>query len=105
MSIYTGSRRLTWKPVSGLGHVYAFTTLRAKGLGADGRLPYRLALVELAEGVRILANLRGPENADWRIGDAVLLAWEQLAEGRQYPIFVRHETHADSATARARIDA
>lgn len=87
VSIYTGGRRLSWREVSGSGCIYAFTTLRAKGLGADGRCPYTLALVELDEGVRLLAHAPAPE-AGWRIGDPVVLDWETLEDGRRYPMFV-----------------
>lgn len=87
VSIYTGGRWLSWREVSGTGRIYAFTTLRAKGLGADGRCPYTLALVELDEGVRLLAHARASE-AGWRIGDPVVLDWETLEDGRRYPMFV-----------------
>ena len=57
LSLYTGTRKLEWRAVSGKGTVYAVTALRTPGLGADGRLPCVLALVDLEEGVRILANV------------------------------------------------
>lgn len=89
VSVYTGSRRLAWKEVAGRGRIHALTTLRAKGLGADGHLPYLLGLIELDEGVRILAHLCGPAPDGWRVGDAVALGWEVLDDGRPYPMFVQ----------------
>jgi uncharacterized OB-fold protein len=86
VSLATGSRNLVWREVSGLGSVYAVTALRTPGLGADGRLPCVLALVELDEGVRILANLPGSSPGDVRIGDRVKLAWDTIGDGR-YPAF------------------
>jgi hypothetical protein len=86
ISLYTGSRKLEWREVSGKGKIYSVTALRTPGLGADGRLPCVLALVELDEGVRILANLPGCEPGQVRIGDAVKLTWDELADGR-YPAF------------------
>lgn len=86
LSLYTGKRNLEWREVSGRGTVYAVTALRTSGLGADGRLPCVLALVDLEEGVRILANLPGCTPGDVRIGDPVRLVWDELSDGR-YPAF------------------
>ena len=86
VSLATGSRRLEWREVAGNGVVYAITTLRTPGLGADGRLPCVLALIELDEGVRILGNLLG-DVADLKIGDRVSLAWDELGGDARYPAF------------------
>lgn len=88
ISLYTGRRDLEWREVSGRGRVYAVTALRTNGLGADGRLPCVLALIDLEEGVRILANLPGCAPGEARIGDAVHLVWDELADGR-YPAFAK----------------
>jgi uncharacterized protein len=86
ISLSTGTRKLEWRAVSGKGTVYAVTALRTPGLGADGRLPCVLALVDLQEGVRILANLLHCAPGEVRIGDPVQLTWDELADGR-YPAF------------------
>lgn len=86
VSLYTGSRNLEWREVSGNGTVYAITALRTPGLGADGRLPCVLATIELDEGVRIVANMPGTAPGDVRIGARVKLVWDELADGR-YPAF------------------
>jgi uncharacterized protein len=86
LSLYTGTRKLEWRAVSGKGTVYAVTALRTPGLGADGRLPCLLALVDLEEGVRILANVLRCAPGELRIGDPVQLTWDELADGR-YPAF------------------
>lgn len=87
ISLYTGTRKLEWREVSGRGSVYAVTALRTPGLGADGRLPCVLATVELDEGVRILANVLHCAPGEVKIGDRVQLAWDDLGDGR-YPAFV-----------------
>lgn len=87
VSLYSGRRTLTWKEVSGQGRIYAHTVLRTPGLGADGRLPCALALVELDEGVRILANLLGTEPGRVKVGDRVRLAWDELGGDARYPAF------------------
>jgi uncharacterized OB-fold protein len=86
VSLYTGSRNLEWREVSGNGTVYAVTALRTPGLGADGRLPCVLATIELEEGVRILGNLPTSSPGDVKIGDRVKLMWDELSDGR-YPAF------------------
>lgn len=90
ISLYTGKRTLEWREASGAGTIYAVTTLRTKGLGADDRLPCVLALVELDEGVRILANLIGVAPGDAVIGDRVHLCWDQMSDG-QYPAFSKQQ--------------
>lgn len=86
LSLYTGTRELGWREVSGNGTIYAVTALRTPGLGAEGRLPCVLALVELDEGVRILGNLPDSRPGEVRIGDRVTLRWDALSDGR-YPAF------------------
>lgn len=87
VSLYTGGRDLEWREVSGLGSIYAHTVLRTPGLGADGRLPCVLALVELDEGVRIVANLPGSKAGEMNIGDRVRLVWDALDADARYPAF------------------
>jgi uncharacterized OB-fold protein len=48
---------------------------------------YVVALIELAEGVRVLANVRGGDLPDVTIGAAVDLIWEPLADGYWLPQF------------------
>src|ERR1700712_2394834 len=51
VSIYTGTRNLEWREVSGRGVIYACSVLRVPGPGLAGRLPLHVATVELEEGV------------------------------------------------------
>lgn len=87
VSLYTGKRNLEWREVSGAGTIYAHTTLRTKGLGADYRLPLVLATIELDEGVRIMGNILGAEPGEVCIGQRVSLAWDGMDEGASYPAF------------------
>ena len=91
LSLYTGKREVQWREASGGGSIYAVTALRTKGLGADDRLPCVLALVELDEGVRVLANLIGCSPGEAAIGDRVQLCWDQMSDG-QYPAFAKQKT-------------
>jgi len=50
-------------------------------------LPYVCALIDLEEGVRVLANLVNPDIASLTIGRPCQLVWEELGEGVRYPAF------------------
>jgi uncharacterized OB-fold protein len=68
LSPYTGLPNLEWVPASGRGVVYATTvTRRRKEAGGD----YNVALIELAEGVRMMSRVEGIEPAKVVIGMAV----------------------------------
>jgi hypothetical protein len=54
------SANSTWEPMSGKGTLYAFTIVhRAPNATAAKETPYTIALVELDEGVRVMARLEG----------------------------------------------
>lgn len=83
------SNRIEWRPASGEATVYACSVMPkpAMPMLAD-RVPYVVALVELAEGVRMLTNIVGVDDPfKVSIGDAVTLRWEELTDGRHLPVF------------------
>jgi uncharacterized protein len=87
VSIFTGSRNLEWREVSGKGTIYACTVIRVPGPGLEGRLPLSVATVELDEGVRILGNILGSDPEKVAIGQRVELAWDRLDDEVTYPAF------------------
>jgi uncharacterized OB-fold protein len=87
VSIYTGSRNLEWREVSGRGEIYAVTVIRVPGPGLDGRLPLIVATVQLEEGVRILGNILDAEPSAAKIGQKVKLAWDRVTDDLRYPAF------------------
>lgn len=87
VSIYTGSRNLGWKEVSGRGVIYTHTVIRIPGPGLEGRLPLAVATIDLDEGARVLGNVLGADLEEIQIGRRVELAWDELAEGHLYPAF------------------
>ncbi len=87
VSIYTGSRNLEWRQVSGRGVIYASTTVRIPGPGVEGRIPLAVVTVELDEGVRIIGNILGSPPEEVAIGRRVELAWDKLDDGTNYPAF------------------
>lgn len=87
VSIYTGSRNLEWREVSGNGRIYACTIVRVPGPGLEGRVPLSVATIELDEGVRIIANIVGSNPDEVAIGKRVVLAWDRLDGDAPYPAF------------------
>jgi uncharacterized OB-fold protein len=87
VSIYTGSRNLEWREVSGNGFIYAFTVIRVPGPGLEGRLPLSVATVQLDEGVHILGNILNADQREMKIDQRVELAWDNLSPDVTYPAF------------------
>jgi uncharacterized OB-fold protein len=79
---------LSWREASGEGEVYAFGVHhRAGNPIMEARLPYVVALVDLAEGARVMTNIVGCEPAGVRVGMPVQVTWEALTDGRNLPQF------------------
>jgi uncharacterized OB-fold protein len=79
---------LEWRPSSGQGVVYAVTVERKpQNPGLASRAPYTVALVDLAEGVRMMSSVVGTDPEAVRIGASVQIAWEPLSDGRHLPVF------------------
>lgn len=81
---HCGEPGLEWRPASGRGIVYAVTVVRS-GPGRDA--PYCVALVELAEGPRIMSRVEGLPPEAVRIGQAVVAEVARPAAGEAFPIF------------------
>lgn len=88
ISLTTGRRNLEWREVSGRGTIYSFTNTLNPWPGHESRVPYICALVDLHEGVRILANLYQIKFEEIKIGMPVKIYWEHLTEKILYPAFV-----------------
>ncbi len=74
-----GGRALTWGAVSGRGVVYTFTIAHRPPhpvFASHG--PLVIAIIELAEGPRLVSNVVGCEPASVHVGMAVRVAFEQV---------------------------
>ena len=69
--LQSGSDNVQWVEAKGTGIVHSMTTIHLK-VSDILEPPYVVALIELDEGVRMLANIIDGECA---IGDAVEVAW------------------------------
>ena len=86
------SEDLDWREASGVGTVYAVSVMPKPGNPTmAGREPYAVALVDLAEGVRMMAEVTGADPYAVEVRDDVCLDWEPLTDGRRLPVWRRPE--------------
>ena len=86
-SVTTGKRNLEWKATSGKGELYSFTITHVPTPGFEARAPYVIGMIELDEGVRIIANLINIEIDEVQIGMRMKVAWEKLSDDITYCAF------------------
>jgi len=84
---YCFSDNLAWIEASGRGMIYSFTIChRAAGPAFAADVPYVVALVELAEGPRMMTRIAG-DPAAVAIGRAVKVRFVQQIETLVLPFF------------------
>src|SRR6185503_8558634 len=82
------SSAVEWVRASGQGTVYSFTvTHQNQAPGFREELPYVLAVVELAEGPRLMTNVVGCAPGAVRIGMAVDVVFEDVTPEITLPKF------------------
>lgn len=82
------SAGLGWRPVSGDGTVYTYTVVRHPTHYAfAGEIPYVLAIVELAEGPRLVTALLGVAPDEVRVGQPVHAVFRGVTPTATLPYF------------------
>ena len=82
------SSRLAWREASGRGTVYSCTVNhRPPHPGFAERVPFVLAIVELAEGPRMMCNVVQCDPETVRIGMAVTVTFEDVTDEITLPQF------------------
>ena len=77
------SDELEWVDAKGTGSVHSFTIMRrASDPAFAPRVPYVVALIDLDEGPRMMANVLGDDALDVKIGDPVEVTFEDRGDGR-----------------------
>src|SRR5687767_4093464 len=76
---------LEFRPAAGTGEIHATSVVRVP----SGTMPppYVVALVETAEGARMMTNIVGCEPEAAKVGMAVKIHWEPLSDGRHLPLW------------------
>ena len=82
------SLRSDWKEASGRGTIHSWTVVHHPFLAQfKSELPYIIATIDLAEGVRMQAPLRGAATNGVRSGASVRLLFEDKPDGQTLPAF------------------
>jgi uncharacterized OB-fold protein len=80
--------RLEWRPASGSGTVHTFSVVhRAPTAVFASDVPYVLALVDMAEGFRMMGNVVGCEPGDVHVAGRVEVIFEARGEHMRIPQF------------------
>lgn len=83
-----GSDRLGWLTCSGEGGIYTYTiNHRAPHPYFKDKVPYVVAMIDLDEGVRMMANIQGENALRARIGARVRIVFEDTGSGVTLPQF------------------
>jgi len=83
------SEDLEWIDSAGRGTVHSFTIIRRAPLAEfAGRAPYVVALIDLEEGPRMMANILGNGALETRIGDPVRVTFEEQRGDMTVPQFM-----------------
>ncbi|TMC14460.1 MAG: Zn-ribbon domain-containing OB-fold protein [Chloroflexi bacterium] len=78
------SSELGWIDCSGRGSVYSYTVVHRTSEEFRDQVPFTVALVELEEGVRLLARL---DVGEPRVGMPVEVAFERVSDELSLPHF------------------
>ena len=82
------SEDVQWQRTTGLGSIYTFTVNhRAPNPFMKARLPYVVAIVQLDEGPRLMANVLDAKPGDVAIGKRVQVVFEQASDDITLPQF------------------
>lgn len=86
MCRYCSSTQLEWTRLSGAGTVYSFSVVERP---ASEDLPprYVLALVDLDEGIRMMAHIVGADAPTVQIGMRVAVDFQPLGQEPALPVF------------------
>lgn len=81
------STEVTWRACSGMGTLYSYVVYHhAYSEALAQEVPYNVAIVELAEGPRLVTRIVGLAPGDLRVGLRVQVAFETL-RGVRAPVF------------------
>jgi uncharacterized OB-fold protein len=81
------SDRVDWVAASGRGTIYSYTVVRRAPPQFVEDAPYVVALIDLAEGVRLMSNVVGASPSDVRIGAVVEVVFEDVTPEITLPKF------------------
>ncbi|HEY0754554.1 MAG TPA: OB-fold domain-containing protein [Ktedonobacteraceae bacterium] len=82
------STQISWVQASGKATLYTFALMhQLYHPGFASELPYNIAEVDLAEGLRVISTIVGCSNADLRIGMPLEVTFEAITDEVSLPKF------------------
>jgi uncharacterized OB-fold protein len=79
-------RELKWVAAEGHGTIASFTVVR-RAISKAYTAPYVVALIDLAEGVRMMSSIVDVEPETVRVGDPVTVDFEAWSDELSLPVF------------------
>ncbi len=83
------SEQLVWREASGQGSIASFTVVR-RSVSANFEVPYIIALIDLAEGPRMMSQIIEAEPEALAVGLAVSVDFALWPEDITLPVFRLH---------------
>lgn len=83
---HCGAGAVRWQTVSGRGTIASYTVVR-RGISPAYPAPYVVALIDLAEGPRMMSAVVGCEPGELRTGAAVTVRFESWGGDTVMPVF------------------
>ena len=77
---------LSWRPASGKGVIATYTVVR-RGVSVDFPAPYIIALIDLAEGPRMMSQIIDAEPEALSSGLPVMIDFESWSDTITLPVF------------------
>ena len=83
-----GGDDVAWEQASGQATLYTWSVVHSNDLPPfNAKVPYVAAVVDLAEGPRMMTNVVGCEPGDLTVGMALRVTFEELEDGYHIPVF------------------
>ena len=83
------SDQLVWEDASGAGNIASYTVVR-RGVSADFAAPYVIALIDLAEGPRMMSQVVDTSPDALAVGLSVRVDFAAWSEDIKLPVFRLH---------------
>ena len=90
------SDQLVWETASGVGTIASYTVVR-RGVSADFEAPYVIALIDLAEGPRMMSQIVDADFDALGVGLSVSVDFAAWSEDITLPVFRLHPASDSSA--------
>jgi uncharacterized protein len=83
-----GAEDVGWEDAAGDAVLYTWSVVHRNDLPPfRDKVPYVAAVVDLAEGPRMMTNVVGADPGDLRVGMALRVEFEELDDGFHIPVF------------------